>query len=346
MDSPIDSRIPEVIFAFNGDADGIISQQLALLAGISPTQRLTGLKRDLRLLRTLRHPMSSDIADRPLDLYVFDINLRDSRDDLYRLLQNPTTNVRWYDHHEPGDIPDSPRLRTRIATTRTACTGLLVHADLIAQGRGQDPRWAAIAAWGDNLPEGAEALLAPLNLSPAAREALREAGELLNYNAYGETPDDVLYQPRDVAERMAEFDDPEVFIRESGLIEPLRQQFAEDERRFGGLSPDSESPGASVYVLPGTGWARRLGSTWANRAARENPDRAFAVLHPQADGQYQVSIRAPRGRADAPPAFSLAEQFPSGGGRALAAGINRLPASGVEDFTRRFIDTYGSYGTM
>src|SRR5690606_37648390 len=283
MDSPIDSHPSAVIFAFNGDADGIISQHLVRLTGIVPTQRLTGVKHDLRLLRTLCHPAPTGAPDTPLDLYVFDINLRDSRDDLIRLLQNPTTNVTWYDHHEPGDVPVSPRLRTRIVTTRTACTGLLVHADLLAQGRGQDPRWAAIAAYGDNLPEGAEALLAPLNLSPASREALREAGELLNYIAYGETPDDVLYQPLHVAERMAEFRDPEVFIRESGLIEPLRRQFSEDEAMMGGMKAGSESPGAAWYVLPGTGWARRLGSTWANRAAREHPNRAIAVLHPQAD---------------------------------------------------------------
>ncbi len=347
MDSPIDSRPPRVIFAFNGDADGIISQHLAFLAGITPTQRLTGLKRDLRLLRTVHHPASPDAPDIPLALYIFDINLKDNRDDLHRLLQNPTTNVTWYDHHEPGEIPDSSRLRTRITTTRSACTGLLVHADLLAQGRGQDPRWAAIAAFGDNLPEGADSLLKPLHLTAASREALREAGELINYNAYGETPEDVLFQPLHVAERVAEFRDPETFIRDSGLIEPLRRQLAEDEAMMGAVKPGSVSPGAALYTLPGTGWARRLGSTWANRAALQNPGTAFAVLHPQSDGQYQVSIRAPRGRAPGElvaPASALAAEYPSGGGRALAAGINRLPADQVDAFTRRFMDIYGLYG--
>lgn len=344
MDSPIDSRTPRVIFAFNGDADGIISQHLLLLAGITPTQRLTGLKRDLRLLRDVHHPVSHDTAPTTLDLYVFDINLRDSRDDLHRLLQNPTTKVTWYDHHEPGDIPASPRLRTRIATTRSACTGLLVHADLNAQGRGQDPRWAAIAAYGDNLPDAAEALLKPLRLPAASREALREAGELINYNAYGETPADVLYQPLQVAMRMAEFRDPDAFMHDSGLIEPLRRKFAEDEAMMGALVPTAGCPGAALYTLPGTAWARRLGSTWANRTALQNPGTALAVLHPQSNGQYQVSIRAPRGRADAPPASSLAAEYPSGGGRALAAGINRLPADQIDTFARRFMDAYGLYG--
>jgi hypothetical protein len=334
----MDSAAFSAVIAFNGDADGIISQQLLTLSGIAPARRLTGLKRDLRLLRHIAVPADGDPG---LSLYVCDINLGDNRDDLLRLMRNPTTTVTWYDHHEPGEIPASPRLKTRIVTGRGACTGLLVHADLLAQGRGQDPRWAAMAAYGDNLPEAAEALLKPLGPAPGALAALREAGTLINYNAHGETEADVLFPPLRVAEIMAGSRDPEAFIRESGLIEPLRAQLAEDEESMGALAPTSGSPGAALYVLPGTGWARRLGSTWASRAALEHPERAFAVLHPLDDGHYQVSIRAPRGRAAAPAASVLAGEFPTGGGRALAAGINRLPADRIDAFTRRFFDTYG-----
>ncbi len=337
MTLPMDSALLSAIFAFNGDADGIISQHLLMLSGIKPAQRLTGLKRDIRLLRHVADPAPDQGA---LALYVCDINLSDNRDDLLRLLQNPTTFVTWYDHHEPGEIPASPQLRTRISTSRGTCTGLLVHADLLAHGRGQDPRWAAIAAYGDNLPEAAEALLEPLGVSAVDRASLREAGTLLNYNAYGEGPTDVLYQPHDVAERMARFSDPLAFIRESGLIEPLRAQLAEDEEAMGGVTETSGCVGAALYTLPGTGWARRVGSTFANRAALADPGRAVAVLHPLGDGSYQVSIRAPRGRPTAPAAASLAGEFPSGGGRALAAGINRLPADQVEAFTRRFLEMY------
>jgi len=340
MGSPTDSSAISPIFAFNGDADGIISQHLLLLAGITPERRLTGLKRDLRLLR---HIVETDGAsgERGLRLYVCDINLADNRDDLIRLMRNPTTLVTWYDHHEPGPVPDLPGLRTRIATGRGACTGLLVHADLLAQGLGQDPRWAAIAAHGDNLPEAADSLLAPLALTESDRAALREAGTLINYNAHGESPADVLFQPLAVATRMADFRDPMAFIRESGFIEPLRAQLRDDEERMGALTPTTGGVGAALYVLPGEGWARRLGSTWASRAALQNPEKAFAVLHPLEDGSYQVSIRAPRGRADAPAASTLAAGFPSGGGRALAAGINRLPADQVEVFAQRFMEVYG-----
>lgn len=327
---PYHSSPKYVIFIFNGDADGIISQHITGLSGILPDRRITGLKREIQLL--------DRVADAEnLDLYVFDINLDTNRPDLLRLLEIPSTRVHWYDHHEPKEIPDHPRLKTRIQNVRGTCTALLAHAAY----PGADPRWAAMAAFGDNIPEAALALLHPLSLDAAETEALREAGELLNYNAYGEAPGDVLYAPLEVAERMAAFRDPIVFLRESGLIEPLRRQLHEDEHKMGGLSPVDSLPGAALYTLPGEAWARRLGSTFANRAALADPGRAIAVLHPLQDGSFQVSLRAPRGRKDAAPASALADEYPSGGGRALAAGINRLPAEQVDAFTRRFFDTYG-----
>jgi hypothetical protein len=110
---------------------------------------------------------------------------------------------------------------------------------------------------------------------------------------------------------------------------------------MGGLSPVETRDGASLYTLPAEPWARRLGSTFANRVALADPARAVAVLHPLRDGSFQVSVRAPRGRTDAPPASALAAEFPSGGGRALAAGINRLGAGDVAAFARRFFEIYG-----
>jgi hypothetical protein len=316
-------------FVFNGDADGIISQHLLALSGVAPATRITGLKREIHLLDRVSG------AD-AVELYVFDINLASNRADLLRLLENPGTTVTWYDHHEPGDIPASPRLTAHIVNARGACTALLVHA-----AHPGDPRWAAMAAFGDNVPEAAEALLRPLSPSPGETAALREAGELINYNAYGETPADVLFQPLAVAERMAPFSDPAAFLREGGLIGPLRAQLHEDERRMGGLSPVDARKGAALYALPGEAWARRLGSTFANRAALAQPDRAIAVLHPLRDGSFQVSLRAPRGRPDAPPASAFAAEFPSGGGRALAAGINRVEPGDVDAFARRFFEVYG-----
>jgi hypothetical protein len=326
MNSP--KSVKYVVFVFNGDADGIISQHIARLSGLEPDLRVTGLKREIRLLQ--------DLPDADATLYVFDVSLDANRAGLERHLARAGTRIFWYDHHEPGLIPDSPRLKTRILNTRGTCTALLAHAAF----PGADARWAGMAAFGDNLPEAGRALLGPLALPEAEIEALREAGELINYNSHGETPEDVLFQPLAVAERMADFTDAGVFLRESGFIEPLRAQLEADREEMGNLASESESGRAAFYRLPAAPWARRIGSTYASALALENPGRAFAFAHPLRGGDYQVSIRAPRGDAGAAPASALALEFSTGGGRALAAGINRLPASEVEAFTRRFFATY------
>lgn len=316
-------------FVFNGDADGIVSQHLAELSGIRPDLRVTGLKREIRLLDRLPRDWKGAVR-------VFDVSLDVNRSALEPLLKVPGVTVHWIDHHDAGAIPGSPRLHARIVNARGTCTGLLAHAEF----PGADPRWAAMAAFGDNIPEAAEALLKPLALRPDEIRELREAGELLNYNAYGETGDDVLFRPLEVAERMADFTDPVAFVRTSGLIAPLREQFREDAEKMGELSPVDSVEGAAVYRLPAEPWARRLGSIFANRAALADPGRAVAVLHPLRDGTFQASIRAPRGRAGAAAASELAREYPTGGGRALAAGINRLPAEEVEGFFKRFFEVY------
>ncbi len=317
-------------FVFNGDADGLISQHLMMLSGVEPTLRVTGLKRQIVLLERLP-PLEN------ANLHVFDISLDANRAALDRLLEKPGIRVAWFDHHEPGSLPVSPQFQAHILNARGTCTALLVHAAI----RGSDPRWAAMAAFGDNIPEAAEALLRSAGASDDEASALREAGELMNYNAYGEDESDVLFHPDSVAERLIPFRDPLEFIRDGGLFDSLRRQFREDEIQARGLAPHRERNSARLYLLPAAPWARRLGATFANRAVRENPGMAVSVLHPLKDGSYQVSIRSPRGREHFPAASDLAREFPGGGGRTLAAGINRLEAADLGRFEQRFFDFYG-----
>ncbi len=318
-------------FVFNGDSDGIIGQHLLLLSGVTPSIRVTGLKREIAILNRLPPLESADIR-------VLDLNLGANRAALEALLKKPGVAVTWYDHHEPGEIPESPRLKTHIHTAPGTCTAIIVHRTL----PGSNLRWAAMAAFGDNLPEVAEALLRPQGISEIDIEALHEGGELINYNAYGETEADVLFHPLAVAERMVPFKHPGDFLRDSGLIEPLRVQFKDDQTQAGDLKPLEERGKARIYHLPAQLWARRLGSTFANRTALQFPESALAVLHPLQDGSFQVSIRSPREpRGSGAPASKLALEFATGGGRALAAGINRLPVSEVEKFQKRFFEVYG-----
>ena len=255
-------------FVFNGDADGLISQHLMGLSGISPSLRITGLKREIVLLERIPPLKTANI-------YVFDISLESNRSGLLRLLENPEIRITWFDHHESGNLPVSPRLKTHIFNTRGTCSALIVHGEV----PGSDRRWAAMAAFGDNVPEAAEALLRPKRISESETALLREAGELLNYNAYGETEEDVLFQPIKIAELLSPFRDPLAFIHESGIFKPLRNQFREDEREVQNLLPHEEKGLARIYHLPAKPWARRLGASYVNRMARENPKMAVAILH-------------------------------------------------------------------
>jgi len=301
------------------------------LSGIKPQLKVTGLKRDLALVEKLPELTEGEI-------FGFDLNLGANRAELVRRLAAPGLKVTWFDHHEPGEIPDSPRLTPHINTGFGTCTALIVHKYLEVQ----DPCWAAMACFGDNMPETAEALLKPMGLTETVFHALREGGELINYNAYGENAEDVLFQPLAVAECMAPFPDHGDFLRDSGLIAPLRAQFQNDQILAGDLQPQDNRGKARIYHLPAQPWARRLGSTFANRTALQYPESALAILHPLQDGSFQVSIRSPREPRGAGPAASkLAKEFATGGGRALAAGINSLPASEVDGFTRRFFEFYG-----
>ena len=92
----------------------------------------------------------------------------------------------------------------------------------------------------------------------------------------------------------------------------------------------TESTSSLVVKLPDEAWARRVSGVLGNELANRNPDKACAIVTERADTDYQVSIRAPlinRNGAD-----ELARQFPTGGGRKAAAGINALPAERLEAF--------------
>jgi len=61
---------------------------------------------------------------------------------------------------------------------------------------------------------------------------------------------------------------------------------------------------------------------------------SLAILTEQHDGSFLVSVRAPLNHKFG--ADELVSQFPTGGGRKVAAGINRLPA----DMLRQFISAF------
>jgi hypothetical protein len=194
--------------------------------------------------------------------------------------------------------------------------------------------WAVVAAFGDNLHEAALRAAAPLSLLPEQLELLRELGECLNYNAYGETVEDLHFPPETLYRTLHPYPDPFAFIAGEEAFGLLRQGYADDLARAAALAPETETPRCALYILPDAAWSRRVSGAFGNRLAQQRPDRACAVLTPRRDGAYTVSVRAPLNAPSG--ADELCRQFETGGGRKAAAGINRLPADGVGAFAERF----------
>ncbi len=341
---------PVEIDVFNGDADGLFAAHQLRLAEPGPDPAavvvVTGLKREIALLERIELPRGGDASPgstRPargseaagqgaphplLQLRVFDIALGRNRAALDRLLAAGAT-VRWFDHHHPGDVPAHPRLRAFIDTAPEICTSLIVDREL----RGAYRRWAVAAAFGDNLATVAQALGLSTGLSGRDLARLRELGEAVNYNGYGETPQDVLIAPAALYRRLAGHADPLQFDRDDPIVAELAARRRSDLAVAMQRSPSHDSAAGAVFVLPDAGWARRVLGSFANVLAERSPTRAFAVLRLRGDGSYLASVRAPLaapGGAD-----RLCRRF-GGDGRAGAGGIDRLASAVLEDFARAF----------
>jgi hypothetical protein len=307
-------------FVFNGDADGLCAlQQLHLAEGAGPAQLVTGPKRRTALLAAV-------VAGPRDEVTVLDVSFHANRDSVLRLLA-AGARVRYFDHHHAGELPAHPQLESHIDRSPTTCTSAIVDRHL----GGQHRAWAAVGAFGDNLAATGHALACGLQ-DVATLERL---GVLLNYNSYGESEGDLFFPPAELHRRLAAYADPLAFVREDDAYERLEKGYAEDMQRARDLQPVAAREHAAVYVLPDASWARRVSGALANGLARAAPARAHAMLSPNSAGGMQVSVRAPLERPAGAAALCL--EFPTGGGREAAAGINHLPADGVGGFTERFL---------
>lgn len=305
---------------FNGDADGICALIQLRHAEPRPDAVLvTGVKRDIQLLK--RVP-SQDVGC----VTALDISFDKNRDQVIRLL-GVGADVFFCDHHFAGEIPEDSALEVLISPASEVCTSALINGRL----RGRFAEWASIGAFGDNLDATADKLIAHLDYT-VDREALRQLGVCVNYNAYGAGLDDLHFAPADLYQRMSKFESPSALIAEDGdLFETLIQAYRQDMQSANTAPRAVEDDGIAVISLPDAAWARRVSGVYGNDLANQAPDRAHAVLT-DIEGGYLVSVRAPlnnRSGADV-----VCRQFETGGGRAAAAGINKLPH---EDLGR-FID--------
>lgn len=310
---------------FNGDADGICALHQLRLEQPQAAELVTGVKRDIALVARV----DAQAGDQ---LTVLDISLRSNAAAVQRALDRGA-RLQYFDHHAAGDIPRHPRFEAHIDTAPDVCTSLLVDRHLAGKHR----LWAVVAAFGDNLVASAVRAAQPLQLDHTEMARLHELGEAINYNAYGETVEDLHYHPADLYRTMAPYRDPRHFIFDEPVFEVLKQAGAEDLARAEDLLPEFATETAALYVLPDAAWSRRVNGVFGNRLAQAAPQRAHAVLVTKPGG-YAVSVRAPRNKPAGADVLCLA--FATGGGRQAAAGINQLPQDDLARFVAAFRSAY------
>jgi len=311
---------------FNGDADGLCALQQLRLATPRDAVLVTGVKRDIALLR--RVPAEAGDAVTALDISL-DVN----RAALGELLERGVA-VEYFDHHHAADIPSHPKLTAHIDGAPDVCTGILVDRHL---GGAQRP-WAVVAAYGDNLDAPATALAASIGLGNDEQALLRELGRDLAYNAYGDTEVDLIVHPAELFRVMHGYADPLRFARSETVLRTIGDSRHGDLASARAIAAETVSPGAAAWVLPDAAWSRRVRGAFGNELAHAFPQRAHAVLTPDGQGGYTVSVRAPLARPIG--ADALCRQFDSGGGRVGAAGINHLPRDQLELFLRRLAQAF------
>jgi len=313
---------------FNGDADGICAlQQLRLQAPRNATC-ISGLKRDISLLQRVEARAGDEIT-------VLDISLDKNRDALISVLA-AGARVFYADHHYAGDIPADDSLDCHIDVAADTCTSLIVNTLLDSA----QARWAVTGAFGDNFDEPARKLGRSIGLNDAELETLQQLGVCLNYNGYGFELEDLLFHPVDLYQRVQPYANPLDFVENENAYAELLAQYRDDMARAQNAVVEHESNAGAVYLLPNDGWAKRIVGVMGNDLAKQYPDRAHALLVDMGDGHHRVSVRAPYNRKDG--ADELCRQFPSGGGRKAAAGINALAEDSLPDFIDRFNLQFGN----
>ena len=304
---------------FNGDADGIIALLQLRLAEPKESILITGVKRDIKLLQQVDVSAANSVT-------VLDISMEKNQAALTQLLDH-NIDVFYVDHHRAGDVPNASNLTTIINTDANTCTSLLVNeylADKYAL-------WAIVAAFGDNMLVAAQALAEQQGLSVEEQAQLKALGIYINYNGYGGGVDDLHIAPDALFKKLLSYPNPFTLIAESGSIfTVLEQAYLTDMNQAESSNVLHDSEILKIVELEDAPWSRRVSGVYGNELANRTPTKAHAVVTINADNSYLVSLRAPLNNKQG--AGDLCVQFPTGGGRAAAAGINSLPREKLGKF--------------
>ena len=310
---------------FNGDADGLCSLLQLRLSHPRPSVLVTGAKRDIHLLD--RVPASTGDS-----LTVLDISLAANSVSLARLLERGAS-VEYFDHHYAGEVPSHPRLAAHIDPSPGVCTGMLVDRHLAGRHR----IWAVVAAFGDNLVDEACELASslPLTTGALARSRTWATASPTTRTATAST--------------MRSCDRTSCSACCSGTAIrcaswPPMPPTPPSTTHAGAISISrgarrrrERCPAPSCTCSPTRLDPPRAG-LFGNEVANGQPALAHAVLTLSAAGDYAVSVRAPRSNPTG--ADALCRLFPTGGGRAAAAGIDHLPCERLDEFIASLARAY------
>ncbi|PCH97518.1 MAG: acetyltransferase [Gammaproteobacteria bacterium] len=331
---------------FNGDADGIIALLQLRLSKNKPyfkeSTLITGVKRDISLLKQVDINNATSVT-------VLDISLEKNNEALASLLKKQV-KVFYVDHHRAGDIPQSTFLTSLIDTDANTCTSLLVNNHL----NGELVYWAIAAAFGDNMQVSAQKLAEKNHLSIAQQELLKELGIYINYNGYGRSVDDLHFHPAQLLEKLSSYSDPFGLIDEAdSVFHQLKAAYLADMAKAKNSAILVNNKQLTAVQLADEPWARRVSGVFGNELANASPNKAHVVItlnkntlnesslnehDSNINKTYTISLRSPLNNKQG--AGELCASFPTGGGRAAAAGVNALPAEMLGDFFSRVAKYY------
>jgi hypothetical protein len=327
---------------FNGDTDGICALIQLRLAQPTESTLITGIKRDIKLLKNFAEQLTLQAGD---EVTVLDVSMAKNTEYLNSAL-NAGANVFYADHHQSGDIPENDNLTALINTASNTCTVLIVRAHLKGRLKKESHAWTIVAAFGDNNTRIAEAFCEKAGYSEEQINQLRTLGVCMNYSGYGADLDGLFYSKAELYKIAVKYDSPFYFFKnEAEVFNTLFNGYGDDMARALQIEPSHESETAAMFILPNEKWARRVSGVVGNELANQFPDRAYAILtenkklterEEKIDNEmtYQVSIRAPKNNPVG--ADVIANKF-GGGGRKGAAGINRLECIKTESLYQLMI---------
>ena len=312
---------------FNGDADGIIALLQLQLANPTESKKITGVKRDIQLLK--------QVDVKPDDkIRVLDISMEKNQEALHKCL-GTGAEVFHADHHRAGEIPTSDKLEAHIDLDANTCTSLIV-SDLLDK---QYHLWAITAAYGDNMIATANVEANKLGLTQEQKDKLKALGIYINYNGYGSSIEDLHFHPEALFELLLDYPSPlQVIEQKDSIFYQLESLYEADMTKAQAAQVMYESDAVKVILLEDAPWARRVSGVLGNELANQSPEKAHAVLTHHKESGYTVSIRAPLNNKQG--ADKVVTQFATGGGRAAAAGINQLSESELTRFYQVFGDYY------